>query len=500
MTLTTAGARIPGVPVDSERLPMADIRETHTGVVVLVGDRAYKAKKPIVTDFCDFSSVELREEACAREILLNRRLAPSAYLGLAWISDPTGEAAEPLVVMRRYPDANRLASLAMRGDPLRDEVDALADVLSRFHACALRSEAIARCGSAVQVAQRWTDNLIELAHWAETIVTRDDLDEIDRLSAQYVDGRAGLFDDRALAGRVVDGHGDLLADDVFCMPEGPILLDCLEFDDALRYVDCVDDIAFLAMDLEFLGRGDLGRRLIERYRELTEDAAPQTLWHFYIAYRALVRAKVDCIRADQGKSTAIEDARRHVRMARDHLEAGTVKVVVVGGGPGTGKTTLARGLSERTGAQVISTDDVRDDLVRAGVLTGASGKINAGLYNPGRVDIVYREVLQRAGENLRQGRSVILDGTWRDDEQRRKARALADEHHCPIVELTCSAPLAEAQRRIESRQKTASAATPAIAAALADEDGFSAQGHHIDTTRPLGDSVDEAQALCCVAV
>lgn len=500
MTMTTVGARVPEVLVDGEPPSMVDVRETHTGVVVLVGDRAYKAKKPVVTDFCDFGTVALREEACAREVLLNRRMAPEAYLGLAWLSDPTGEAAEPLVVMRRYPDANRLAALATRGDLLHDELDAIAEAISQFHARALRSEAIGRCGSAAQVAQRWTDNLIELAQCAETVVAQDDLDEIDRLSAQYIDGRAELFDDRVEAGRVVDGHGDLLADDVFCMPDGPVLLDCLEFDDSLRYVDCIDDVAFLAMDLEFLGRGDLGRHLIERYRELTDDDAPQSLWHFYIAYRALVRAKVDCIRADQGKSAAVEDARRHVRLAREHLEAGTVRVVVVGGGPGTGKTTLARGLSERTGAQVISTDDVRDELVRHGVLTGEPGNLNAGLYSPDRVDAVYRAVLQRAGENLRQGRSVILDGTWRDADQRRKARALASEHHCPIIELACAAPLAEAQRRIETRGETTSTATPAIAAALADEEDSTARAHHIDTTRPLGDSVDEAQALCCVAL
>lgn len=59
------------------------IAETHTGMVFLVGDRAYKIKKPVLTDFLDFSTVERRESACADEVALNRRLAPDSYLGVA---------------------------------------------------------------------------------------------------------------------------------------------------------------------------------------------------------------------------------------------------------------------------------------------------------------------------------------------------------------------------------------------------------------------------------
>src|ERR1700682_6792551 len=81
----------------------AEIRETHTGIVVLIGDKAYKIKKPIVTDFLDFSTPDRREHACAHEVILNSRLAPSSYMGVAHLSDPHG-LAEPVIVMRRYPD------------------------------------------------------------------------------------------------------------------------------------------------------------------------------------------------------------------------------------------------------------------------------------------------------------------------------------------------------------------------------------------------------------
>lgn len=46
-----------------------------------------------------------------------------------------------------------------------------------------------------------------------------------------------LFDARIQSGSIVDGHGDLLAGDIFCLDDGPRILDCLDFDDKLRWLD-----------------------------------------------------------------------------------------------------------------------------------------------------------------------------------------------------------------------------------------------------------------------
>ena len=165
---------------------------------------------------------------------------------------------------------------------------------------------------------------------------------VRRLVDAYLSGRAALFAARIDGGHVVDGHADLLADDIFCLPDGPALLDCLEFDDRLRYVDVIDDAAFLAMDLEYLGRPDLAEFFLDRYRELSGDDAPDSLRHFYVAYRAVVRAKVDCVRLTQGHPEAAADAQRHLAIAAEHLSRGAVRLVVVGGAPATGKTTVAR--------------------------------------------------------------------------------------------------------------------------------------------------------------
>ena len=137
---------------------------------------------------------------------------------------------------------------------------------------------------------------------------------------------------------------------------------------------------------------------------------------------------------------------------------------------------------------------------QAGTITGSAGDVNAGLYTPQNVSAVYQEVLRRSADTLSAGRSVILDGTWRDAEQRERARRIADRARVPLVVLTCSAPLDEAALRIQTRRDTTSDATPHIAAAIAAGLGDDHGGHLIDTTRPLADSVAQAQQICCTAI
>ncbi|MGV0718831.1 AAA family ATPase [Mycolicibacterium sp. XJ662] len=476
----------------------AEVHETHTGLVMLLGDRAYKAKKAVVTDFLDFSTPQLREAACAHEIELNSRLAPDSYLGLAHFSGVDGEPPEPVIVMRRYPDAYRLTSLVKDGSPVEANLASIAETLASFHARAARGESIDACATADAVAARWRDNIDAL--YDQAVLGRETIDEVWRLAAQFISGRDALFAQRIAERRIVDGHADLLADDCFCMPEGPVLLDCLEFDDKLRYVDGLDDAAFLAMDLEFLGRKDLAEYFLDQYGRAAGETAPRTLIDFYIAYRAVVRGKVDCVRVKQSHLEAAADAQRHMDIALDHLAAATVRLITVGGGPGTGKTTLSRALAERVGAQVISTDDVRRELQAGGVITGKAGEADAGLYCAQNVAAVYDAVLQRARKFLRGGQSVICDATWRDAHHRECARTLAAETHAPLVELCCALPLPAAAARIENRGATSSDATPEIAARLARSVDDWPDAHRVDTGRPLAESVAEAAGIVCASV
>jgi aminoglycoside phosphotransferase family enzyme/predicted kinase len=491
---------------DSAAALRPQVAETHTGLVVLVGEYAYKVKKPVTTDFLDFSTPASRERACAREVMLNSRLAPDSYLGVAHFQPPQGGAAEPVIVMRRHPDECRLATMVRRGDDVRGQLTAIAGILARFHAGARRGREVDEQAGVEAVGARWQENLTELTGYASGVVPGLDPDvvaEIRRRAMGFLAGRAALFARRISDHRIVDGHADLLADDIFCLPEGPALLDCLEFDDRLRYVDGVDDAAFLAMDLEFLGRADLAAFFMGRYLTDAGDAAPESLRHFYIAYRAAVRAKVDCVRHAQGSAEAAGSAQAHLEIARAHLREGTVRLIVVGGGPGTGKTTLARGLAAPTGGRAISTDDVRSAMVARGEIAGRPGVLGQGLYSRENIEAVYDTVLRQAHSGLCEGHTVILDGTWTDPNYRERARRLAAESAVPIVELVCAAPLDATVSRIRTRTATTSQVTGEIATALADHAGGGQDGwpgaQRIDTTRELAESVAEALDICRTA-
>ncbi|TYB41045.1 gluconate kinase, partial [Actinomadura chibensis] len=235
----------------------AAVTETHIGVVVFVGDRAYKLKKPVNLGFLDFSTRELRERACHREVELNRRFAPDVYLGVADVHAPDGQVCDHLVVMRRMPADRRLATLVRNGAPVTNALRDTARTLASWHARAPRTPTINAQGTRDALQARWNDNIHQTRPFHGDTITPQTATEIEQLATEFLAGRQPLFDARITDGRVIDGHGDLLATDIFCLDDGPRILDCLEFDDHLRSLDGLDDACFLAMDLERLNAPDL---------------------------------------------------------------------------------------------------------------------------------------------------------------------------------------------------------------------------------------------------
>ncbi|RZL81663.1 MAG: AAA family ATPase [Rhodococcus sp. (in: high G+C Gram-positive bacteria)] len=472
-----------------------DGAETHTAYVVMVGDIVFKAKKPIRTAFADFGTAERRRAACEREVALNQRLCPDVYLGVAELTDPAGGQTEALVKMRRMPSDRRLARLAGGGGDATSQVDAIATVIARFHAGAEQSAEIDRDATADSVGARWRANVCEVTSYRCDVLPATDVDEVKRRALRYLKGRKQLFEKRIREGRIVDGHGDLLAEDIFCLADGPRILDCLDFDDHLRHVDCVDDAACLTMDLEYLGREDLASRFLDRYCDEARDEPPESLLHHYIAYRAFVRAKVACLRYTQGSRAAGEDARSHCRLALRHLHAGTVRMGMVGGLPGTGKSTLSRRLAEHTGAIVISSDRIRKELAGLDPHSRHVTDIGRGLYSGTMTDRTYTEMLRRARDHLSAGRSVVLDASWTEPTLRERAVLAASHTRSDLVELECRAPRAVAIERIGSRPRGDSDATPAVYDAMAASITAWTSATAVDTDATAEESLKTAERI-----
>ena len=345
----------------------------------------------------------------------------------------------------------------------------VARILAAEHARAARGGQIAAQGSREALRERWADNIAQARQSPDPAcpqpgqVPAGEVDEIERLACRFLASRGPLLEARILDGRVVDGHGDLLADDIFCLDDGPRILDCLDFDDRLRWVDGLDDAAFLAMDLERLGAPALASEFMAAYAEFAADPAPVSLQHHYIAYRAFVRAKVAGLRGD---AHAPAEAARLADLALRHLRAGAVTLVLVGGLPGTGKSALAGTLADRLGFTVLSSDRIRKELAGLPAETSARAPYAAGLYSADWTERTYTELLRRATVLLAHGESVIADASFTSQQQRDAAVTASATVCADLVQIRCTAPPDLAAARLMTRGPGTSDADPAIAAQM----------------------------------
>jgi uncharacterized protein len=437
--------------VHGERLGPAVLHETHVSVVVEIGDRVYKLKKPVRLDFLDFRSREAREAVCHREVDLNRRLAPDVYLGVADITGPDGRVCDHLVVMRRLPASRRLSTLVRAGADVGECVRSVARVIAAFHERATTSPEIARAGHVDRVRANWDTGFETMAPFLGRGLDQPSVSRARALVHEYLAGRVPLFERRVRDGKIRDGHGDLQCEDTFCLDDGPRILDCIEFDDGLRHGDVVSDVAFLAMDLERCGSSKLAYRLFDWYHEFSGDTPPRSLVDHYIAYRAQVRCKVACLRSKQGDRDAPSEAQRLLTIMSAHLERARVPLVLVGGLPGTGKSTLAEGLATELGYGVLRSDEVRKELLGFGHTERIGHGVGVGPYDDATTERTYAELLRRASALLSLGEPVVIDASWSDARRRADAAAVARQTSSALVELRCMAPTAVAEARLVAR-------------------------------------------------
>jgi aminoglycoside phosphotransferase family enzyme/predicted kinase len=472
---------------------LSHLVETHISVIVMIADRVYKFKKPVAFDFIDMGLAQAREEACQDEVELNRRLAPDVYLGVGHFVMPNGDQ-EPAVVMRRLPAERCLATLLEEPDErLYAQLRELATTLRRFHLAAERGPRVdAQCTAAV-VRHLWSQNIRELETLAAGLVDAGVLASVESLGLRFIDGRSALFESRSAAGETVDGHGDLLAGDVFLLDDGARVLDCLEFDPRLRCLDTLHDVCSLVMDMTEKGKPEVANFFLDRYAELCVEPWPSSLADFYVAHRAAVRAKVAIIEYRRtGEARFARHTRRLVELAYARVRAAQPRLVLVGGLPGTGKSTLAEILQRLTGWPILSSDLTRKRMAGLLPYADASAEFGTGIYDPGHTAATYEVMLSEAADLLRRGQSVILDASWIDAGCRTVAIDVAAECRAEPVQLRCVASRAVTRDRImarRNRHEGASDATPVVAEAMEEAFDPWIDAIEIDTSGDICESV-----------
>lgn len=471
-----------------------NVVETHTAVLFFVGDHVYKLKKAVDLGFLDHRDRQARQATCQREVELNRRLAPDVYLGVIDLVDEAGELVDHLVDMRRLPEDRRLTRCLERGDDVEPALRRVAHAVAALHRAGASSPRHDRAATVGAVAQRWADGFDQLRGLGVAGDLADALDRTEALARRYLAGRGPLFEQRIADGWIRDGHGDLQAEDVFVLDDGPRVLDCLEFDEGLRWGDVLADVGFLAMDLERLGRADLAAAFLAWHRELCADRWPATLADHYVAYRAHVRAKVGIVRAAQRSEPVDAGVEAHLDLSLAHLQAAQVRVVLVGGAPGTGKSTVAEALGDRLGAVVLRTDEVRQRL--------GAGHDAADRYRPEAVDATYAELVREAHRLVGLGEHVVLDATWGTQRHRDLARQVAIDGSCELVELRCTLAPAVAAERIRARQAAGtdpSEATVAVAEQLAARFERWPEAFEVPTSGPRASAAELAWSQLAAA-
>jgi aminoglycoside phosphotransferase family enzyme/predicted kinase len=441
-----------------------ELVQTHISYVFLLGSRVYKVKKPVRFAFLDFSTLERRRHFCHEEVRLNRRLARGVYLGVRAIvardggfaldADDAPDAVEYAVEMCRLPANRVLAHLVDSGAATPALIDQIAERLVAFHAEADAGPAIAAAGDPATVARLMDEDFAEVAALhGDTIAAADDR-AIQEWCHAGLRRHDALLRRRQAEGRVRDGHGDLHAEHVYCRSEQILqIVDCIEFNPAFRHRDVAADLAFLAMDLEYRGHPELAARLVATYAARSGDAELPALVPLFACHRAYIRGKVDSLKSREAevdpadRAAARDSAVRHFALARRYTWSDVRALVVVTGLSGSGKSTIAAALAERTGFLHVNSDRTRKRL--AGLAPTARG--GAELYTPQRNAATHAAMYTAVGEALAAGHGVVLDATFQRRAHRDQAAAVAAAAGVPLLFVECRADDAVIRQRLAER-------------------------------------------------
>jgi aminoglycoside phosphotransferase family enzyme len=378
-----------------------ELVQTHISWVFLAGERVYKIKKPVDFGFLDYSTLPLRNKACEAEVLLNSRLSRNVYLGTAAIHrqgelfslSPVGHTVEYAVVMRRLPKGCFLSTLLAQGRATTAQIRRVARRIAVFHAGA--SPAMRKLQTISVLEQNLRENFRQTLPYLGRTVREKDYLVVWDYNRHFLEQRRPLLEKRISDGRIRDGHGDLHAEHI-CLDRGVQIYDCIEFNPRIRQGDVAADVAFLYMDLLYHGHPVLARVFMEEYLKKTGDWELRLLVPFYACYRAVVREKVESFRISdpsvprRERTAAAKRAGRYFSLARSLAEADSrPRLIIVGGLPGTGKSTVARTLATRLGAAYLNSDVVRKELAGLEPNKGGAAPFGGGIYTATMTEITY---------------------------------------------------------------------------------------------------------------
>lgn len=317
-----------------EEVTNIEIVHTHISVVFLTDHFVYKVKKPVDFGFLDFTSLERRHFYCEEEVRRNRPLCDDMYLGVVTLNrecegeyriNGAGPIIDYAVKMKRLPGERIMTRLLEEDKVTKAHIDVIAGLLADYHRKAATGKDVDEYGSLDQVRANWVQNFEQTRDHRGGLLDAAEFDDLERRVLDFMTGKEALFEKRVTEGRIRECHGDVHSGNIFILENDDIyIFDAIEFYRGFSCSDVANEVAFLAMDLDFMGREDLSDHFVDRYIEYSKDAELKDLLDFYRCYRAYVRAKVigfklfDRNVGDEEKEESRELVKRYFKQAKGY--------------------------------------------------------------------------------------------------------------------------------------------------------------------------------------
>jgi aminoglycoside phosphotransferase family enzyme/predicted kinase len=470
-----------------------DIVETHISWVLLAGDHAYKFKKPVDFGFVDFKTLDRRRFYCREELRRNQPLAAELYEAvIAVCGDPdrpvlhedgheSGEAFEYGVRMRRFESADQLDHRLAAGRVTRAEMSDFARRLAMFHAEATRVDPQSAWGTPGTVMGAARENIQQI----ESLLQRQPelaprLEPGVRAVANWTE-TTGQQLEPAITQRRTDGfvrecHGDLHLGNLVRYRHRVIAFDCIEFNPAFYWIDTINEVAFLVMDIADRGRPELARHVLNHYLEWSGDYDGVAVLDFYRVYRAMVRAKVAGLRSLQMQAEQAEAATTEVagylELAEGLLAPRRTWLAITHGLSGSGKSRISAELIEAGEAIRLRSDVERKRLYGLTPDDSSDSGVAAGIYTPEAGRRTYERLLEQAHRLLDAGWPVVVDAAFLTRDQREPFLSLARVRGIAGVILDITAPETVLRERVRARSQRRDDASEADEAVLERQIGL----------------------------
>ncbi|MGD8639777.1 MAG: AAA family ATPase [Gammaproteobacteria bacterium] len=444
--------------------------ETHISWVLLTGKVVYKIKKPVDLGFVDFTTLAKRRHFCFEELRLNKRLAPELYIDVVTLTEDDGnvvvngdgKVVEYAVRLHQFNPQQQFDVLIEKHQLRFQHIDRLAAIIAEFHRNVESAGEDSDFGKPATIHAAVTENFrhcLKLANSADT----QQLQALQTWSDKEFDNLRTFFTERRNQGNIRECHGDLHLGNIALFHDRVTPFDCIEFNPDFRWIDTISEIAFLVMDLSSRGRQDMATRFLNDYLTFSGDYLGVTGLRYYLVYRAMVRAKVEIIRAGQASNeptqqqTALTHFHHYLELADAFRTTMRPALLITHGMSGAGKTTIVRELLKHLPAIHLRSDVERKRLFHLQPTDKSTSAVDRGIYTKQATEQTYDTLMDMTSSLIGDHWHVVVDATFLKQAQRNRFRKLAQQQsaHFLILDFTADADTLRQRVLSRSRQKDA---------------------------------------------